>query len=595
MASGIDEASLIFIPSGWNNGTIGALIPDDGSSDGNFIRNDNQTPTYGIDLASTKVGEDGNLKFSYENFIYYSNRFDTKVSNKGWEFNGHDTPLIGSAGYDGTNNAWYINKQSASAYLRQFPSPSIVGTLVTGYIYAKAGTLEHIRVYDNSGAGGKYHLSGEGTSGISNSSTLATTIEKIGDNGWYKCGFTINNCGSSFFVKGTSSDYNQGLGDFYLQHFQVNQGGGAYPYLESDSTILNSGIYEDQPRIDYTGNNGGNLLAEGSSQNLWHAGNAVKFPNDVSIFNVGPSLTGYNDASILRESGSTTAHYTQQAAILPTNANPVTYTASVFVKEINRNQCEISFYADSITTKAVFYLDTQTTNNANAKIIPYGNGWYRCVFTASILQSTGGYNFLRFSPSVNNSSYYTGNNWDAMYFFGYQLEAKTFATSYIPTYGSSITRLSETVGSFNANINSEQWTLFFELDLNDYSNIPVYQNVNFINVYGSGVSLAVSVRVFNNSGNYTIAPYFNVNTSYAFGNTDSSNRTDNGKFILRHDGGGSYTAFWYFENTATKKTATGLTDFVVTTLNIGTGSARFRYKKMLAYDIALSDDICNTL
>ena len=65
----LEAASLVMIPSGYEDGTLGSLKPTDGTGDFTFSR--------GSNISATRVTADGNIEKGYENLLLQSNTFDT--------------------------------------------------------------------------------------------------------------------------------------------------------------------------------------------------------------------------------------------------------------------------------------------------------------------------------------------------------------------------------------------------------------------------------------------------------------------------------------------------------------------------------------
>ena len=67
MSNALEQASLIMVPSGYEDGTLGSLKPTDGTGDFTFSR--------GSNISATRVNADGNIEKGYENLLLQSNAF----------------------------------------------------------------------------------------------------------------------------------------------------------------------------------------------------------------------------------------------------------------------------------------------------------------------------------------------------------------------------------------------------------------------------------------------------------------------------------------------------------------------------------------
>jgi hypothetical protein len=123
------------------------------------------------------------------------------------------------------------------------------------------------------------------------------------------------------------------------------------------------------------------------------------------------------------------------------------YTYTVYLKNKTAGWVQLSFYlGGALTAFANFNLSTGalgTVGNGTAIITPVGNNWYKCSLTATA-QGSGGnlqvYVLEADSPDVNPTTTGTGKS---VFIWGAQLEAGAFATSYIPTVATTITRAAD--------------------------------------------------------------------------------------------------------------------------------------------------------
>ena len=165
------DASLVMIPSAYKDGKLYSIRPTDGDGDFTFSR--------GSNLAATRVDVNGLIEKGRENLLLQSNQFDTapwvNTNNNNYTLTG------GQLGYDGSNNAWLLDKLvTTNQYVRQ--SASVSG-VYTASLYAKAGTSNSVMIYAVGGYG-TWDLS-SGTFLAGGGDYISQSIDSVG-NGWYR-------------------------------------------------------------------------------------------------------------------------------------------------------------------------------------------------------------------------------------------------------------------------------------------------------------------------------------------------------------------------------------------------------------------------
>jgi hypothetical protein len=246
--------------------------------------------------------------------------------------------------------------------------------------------------------------------------------------------------------------------------------------LNTATRVNSSGYVEvvnaDLPRFDFDPLGSGlckGLLIEESRTNFLAYGNDFRNASwslaNTTVSNT--AVTGPDNtlsAYALTEDTATNNHAIfQQFATLAAGA----YTYSIFIKPNGRTQFRLAQTVGA-TYSVDYDLNTMTAvgtdGGATGSIQSFRNGWYRCFMTfttvASINQA-----FVLYLMS-NGQTNYTGNGTSGVIPWGGQVEAGAFATSYIPTTTTSLTRNADAVAMTGTNFsdwyNASEGALSFE-------------------------------------------------------------------------------------------------------------------------------------
>jgi len=468
----LNKASLIQIPSGYKDGTLYSAKPTNGDGDFTFSR--------GSNLAATRVNSEGLIEKGRENLLLQSNTFDTTWSTV------NASVTSGQSGYDGSSDAWLLEKSASAGYLRQNNASS---NLQTYSIYAKSGTLNWV-VLESVVIGNAYFDLQNGVVGNASASLIDKNIDSIG-NGWYRVSITYNATISQvrLFPADSNGSVSGTSGNILIQDAQLELGLVATDYIETTTTTEQAGILEDMPRLDYSGGatcpslllepqrTNSVVHSEYMSSSWWNA-------TQVSVIsNSAISPDGKQNASKIVETASTSTHLLSSTFM----ANQVG-VVSVYAKAGERRYATISKNSggSNYGTATFDLIDgVVTQENKTATAVPSiedaGNGWYRLsvYFTTSAAGffSIGLSNSATYTGSTIGFNSYAGDGTSGAYFWGAQCElnSASYPTSIIPTYGASVTRSADFSDnndivsspiSFGAN---DDFTLFYEGSFDDLS------------------------------------------------------------------------------------------------------------------------------
>ena len=281
----------------------------------------------------------------------------------------------------------------------------------------------------------------------------------------------------------------------------------------SSGTVVNKeGLIETvgvgEPRIDFKDNTKGALLLEPERRNSLLQSNQFdttwSLSSSISLTSGQSGVGGSTDAWLLKKTDAS-SRYINQSITLSSS----TYSYSVFAKKESGNwlYVRLADSGGSLASTSYFDLENGVVGSTSANSLStqsYNNGWYRCEikFTHSIGN-------VRMYPAVGNGSPSGGSGGEGIYIQYAQLEEGSYATSYIPTSGSAVTRVLDTCYNDNlANvIGQTEGTFYLET-------VPL----------NSLTSYTERVIQFESSGSgfMTIQRYANSNITF-YGTNGSNN------------------------------------------------------------------------
>jgi hypothetical protein len=494
MASIYDKASLVLIPSGTKTSKVYSQKPVNGDGDFTFSRS----------TAATRVNADGNIEKETQNLLPQSNSFNTSPWNLAAA-----TLTSGQTGYDGSNDAWLLSATSSFANVNQNVSLS---NLITFSVYAKAGTGDWMVMRLNGTINNLIYV--DLTNQVfGGGGGVARTITDIG-NGWSRVSITINQASytaAHIYVAAADGSISTTNETIYIQDAQIEQGLVARDYIETTTAAVEGGITDNVPRLDYTDSSCPALLLEPQRRNLvrhseYIGGLEVGHTPTISIESV-TNPEGYSFAykvvSVNTSSRVQDNIGTQGNNMVFSGFFKGTGTATR-LRFRNNQGAQVQYNIDS---SGDFSLQFEDAVNDNYGIEDYGNGWHRIYFETTTESAAD--NYIQVYPDSENG---TGS----VYVWGLQVEdngaggGSSYATSYIPTYGTSVTRNDDACfGAGNtATFNSTEGVLYFEgsaISSNDstFKRIAIgTSDLNFVNNINlrydtSGTSVTYQYRAGN--------------------------------------------------------------------------------------------------
>jgi hypothetical protein len=278
--------------------------------------------------------------------------------------------------------------------------------------------------------------------------------------GWRKISFSFvqqtASTSNTFIIRvHPDSNFNSfagnGTSGILVWGFQINPGSTAQTYYPTTTAAYYA------PRFDYSPTNIGEprgLLIEGSAINYTLNSSSLSnyVASSMTAVTAGsepnPEGTANSAAQIYATAGPFDYHGWYKDIVAGTNTQ---ITVSIWAKARNYTHLFLSEAANG-RSAVRFNLSTGATDNnfglgfVSAKTTAFRNGWWRCEMVVNVTASASYYWTFAGVPSGATLSEYaaqyagTGNAADGIYCYGFQVEAGSGASSYIPTGASQVTR-----------------------------------------------------------------------------------------------------------------------------------------------------------
>ena len=474
-----DDASLVMIPSGYKDQKVYSVKPLDGSGDLTFSRASN----------ATRVASNGLIEKVRTNFILQSEGFSTASWTKD---SGASVTANTTTAPDGTTTADTLTI-SDSQYMYQSVT-LVAGNPYTISVYVKvaSGTNQF-----------KFNTFGSSNNFTSSAYTATTT--------WQRFSYTFTAVGS-----GSTAIYPilvDGLagGSFFIWGAQIETNDIATDYIATTSAAVSVGPVSGLPRLDYLNSTCPRLLLEPQRTNLglWSEQfNNAGWTNAATTItaNYGVSPDGYTNADRFQQ---TTVGALQQTISVSASTS---YTVSFYCKLLGGTSASLGVY--NFNANNFIFQD----NLLSSLVL---NQWVRVTRT--------------FTTPVGCTSI-TGELWrdstiDCLV-YGFQMEQGAYATSYIPTLGTSVTRvadvcsksgISSLIGQANG---TAQMTFVMDSDtsadsttmLGIHASTSTANRIQLLSRFGTVRLLVVANNsILTNDLLYDAAPNEVVNVAFKYG------------------------------------------------------------------------------
>jgi hypothetical protein len=494
-----EEASLVMVPSGYKDQKVYSSVPDDGSGDLTFSRAS----------SASRVGPDGLIEKVRTNVCLYSEQAD----NAFWgqerltiTANATTNPI------DGATTADKMVADSSSNTTHNLYSTAISVTSGITYVvsaYFKKSEYDYAVLGSSTTAEKAWFNLTTGVKGTAGGSVVAYDMVSVGD-GWYRCWAAIVTTSGSFVAEATIANVDgsrviSGVpsGGIFCFGFQLESGDVMTDYIVTTTAAVSVGPVANLPRLDYLDSSSPRLLLEPQRTNLitfsdgftngWTASGGTI----TATANYGISPDGYQNSTRIQFAS---ANLIWRKSVVGLTGNVGTF--SLYIKGTAGQTLNITYGGVDL-------------------LITLGSGWNRYSVTA-----TGTINEVFLNT-------FSGSTAQDIEVYGGQAELGSYATSYIPTLGASVTRLADAASKtgISSLIGQTEGVLFYDFvwngattstadypivlsgsDFNNFIGLNTTFNSNQLLAYSGGSAVAsISGADFVIGQRYKIALAYKAN------------------------------------------------------------------------------------
>ena len=426
--------------------------------------------TFSRSSNATRIGPNGLVQYAPHNLLLQSQTLD----NASWTKSSVTVTANAAAAPDGTVTADQVAATSTTVYLTQSVGSLAVGQYTIS-VYLKSGTTSWaaLTLSDSvANANGRYFdlssVAVGGSTGLavgSNVTVVSASATNIG-NGWVRCAVTLNvNSATTYtfvlqVVDGNNSTSVTSGKTFFAWGAQLAVGSNALDYVPTTSAAVYG------PRFDYdpvTLAAKGLLIEEQRSNSLTYSEQFDNAAWTTSNGTLTANAAASPDGTISADQITTSANNSAITRAVSISADSTTYTASIFVKYISgstgfRLRAALT---GGTSVARIIRVNAQTgafvASDTTYSIVDFGNGWYRVSMSISNNSTNTTFNYQIYPTDDSTST-------NVLLLWGAQLEAGSFATSYIPTLASSVTRSADvaSVNMLSPWFNVTEMTVFLE-------------------------------------------------------------------------------------------------------------------------------------